>query len=200
VVDRLIEVFSGDGAVFMYAIALVGTYTITVLFERIWFFWFAWKCSFLELHSAIANLQWDDAQKIAANHPVGLLLTHSATLKPDDDPWDALSCAAPEIEAKVQKRIGLLSASGSIATMLGLLGTVYGLIIAMQGLDGASMTTRSLRLSEGISTAMLTTAAGLIVGIPALAGAAFLSARAGAILSQVESTAAWIARYKKQQS
>ena len=34
--DRLIEVFSSDGAVFMYAIALVGTYTITVLFERIW--------------------------------------------------------------------------------------------------------------------------------------------------------------------
>ena len=82
--------------------------------------------------------------------------------------------------------------------MLGLLGTVYGLIMAMQGLDGASMTDRSLRLSEGISTAMLTTAGGLIVGIPALAGAAFLSAKASAILSQIESTAALIARYKKQ--
>ena len=198
--DRLIEAFSGDGAVFMYAIALVGAYTITILIERIWFLWFAWKCSFAELHKAIADQKWDDAQKIAQEHPVVLLLNHSASLKPDDDPWDALSCAAPEIEAAVQKRLGLLSASGSIATMLGLLGTVYGLIMAMQGLDGASMTDRSLRLSEGISTAMLTTAGGLIVGIPALAGAAFLSAKASAILSQIESTAALIARYKKQKS
>ena len=147
-----------------------------------------------------ADQKWEDAQTIAQAHPVVLLLNHSASLKPDDDPWDALSCAAPEIEAAVQKRLGLLSASGSIATMLGLLGTVYGLIMAMQGLDGASMTDRSLRLSEGISTAMLTTAGGLIVGIPALAGAAFLSAKASAILSQIESTAALIARYKKQQS
>ena len=81
--------------------------------------------------------------------------------------------------------------------MLGLLGTVYGLIIALQGLDQANMVARSSRLSEGISTAMITTAGGLLVGIPALAIYAILRAKADRILSQTEATAARIARHKK---
>ena len=198
--NRLIEAFSGDGALFMYAITLVGAYTLTVIIERTWFLWFAWKCSWEDLHKAISDNEWDRAQEIAKKHPVRLLFIHSANLAPDTDPWDAISCAAPEIESIVRKRLSLLSASGSIATMLGLLGTVYGLILALQGLDDASMIDRSMRLSEGISTAMLTTAGGLIVGIPALAGAAICSSRANGILAQIESTAARIARYKKQKS
>jgi biopolymer transport protein ExbB/TolQ len=200
VINQLIDAFSGEGAFFMYAITLVGAYTCTVIMERTWFLWFAWTCSFLDLHKAIIEKNWSKAKELSVQHPVALLFVHTESLPEDADPWDALSCAAPEIESLVQKRISLLSASGSIATMLGLLGTVYGLIMAMQGLDQASVVDRSMRLSEGISTAMITTAGGLLVGIPALAGAAILSAKAGSILAQIEATAALIARYKKQDS
>ena len=82
--------------------------------------------------------------------------------------------------------------------MLGLLGTVYGLVFALQGLDQANMLERSARLSEGISTAMITTAWGLIVGVPCLAAHALLSSKATRILSKIESTAALIAQYKKR--
>ena len=198
VINQLIDAFSGEGALFMYAITLVGAYTFTIIIERTWFLWFAWKCSFPEIHKAIIAKEWSQAKSLSVRHPVSLLFLHTENVTADADPWDALSCAAPEIESLVHKRISLLSASGSIATMLGLLGTVYGLIMAMQGLDQASMADRSVRLSEGISTAMITTAGGLLIGIPALAGAAILSAKAGSILAQIESTAALIARYKKQ--
>ena len=194
---RLIEAFSGDGAVFMYAILLVGTYALTIIFDRIWHLWFRWSCSWEDLHSAISQKKWDEAQTISQQHPVHLLFTHTNDLAPSQDPWDGLSCAAPPIERQIQHRINLLSAAGSIATMLGLLGTVYGLILALQGLDTASMLDRNARLSEGISTAMITTAGGLIIGIPALAGAAIFSSRARWILAQIEATAALIARHKK---
>ena len=193
----LIDAFSGDGAVFMYAIMLVGAYALTIIVDRIWHLWFRWTCSWEDLHTAISQKNWDEAETISSKHPVQLLFTHVQSLSPSQDPWDGLSCAAPEIEAKVQNRLNLLSAAGSIATMLGLLGTVYGLILALQGLDTASMLDRNARLSEGISTAMITTAGGLIVGIPALAAAAIFSSRSHWILSKIEATAALIARYKK---
>ena len=80
---------------------------------------------------------------------------------------------------------------------LDFLERVYGLILALQGLDQANMVARSTRLSEGISTAMITTAGGLLIGIPALAFYAVLRSKADRILSQIESTAARIARHKK---
>ena len=76
--------------------------------------------------------------------------------------------------------------------MLGLLGTVYGLIFALEGLDQASNLERTARLSEGIAAAMLTTAWGLMVGIPAMIAHNVLSNKAEQILAFCESTAARI--------
>ena len=196
--DRLIEAFSGEGLVFMYAITLVGAYSLSISIDRIYSFWFRWKCDWDTLHKTIKEQNWDEAEKLSSNHPVSNLFVSTAHHQSTDDIWDQIGSAAPEIEEKVEKRIGMISACGNIATMLGLLGTVYGLIFALQGLEQANMLERSTRLSEGISTAMLTTAWGLIVGVPCLAAHAFLSSKSNRILSKVEAVAALIAQYKKR--
>ena len=77
-----------------------------------------------------------------------------------------MAVVAPLIEDKVTQRISALSMVANISTMLGLLGTVYGLIYALEGLDDASNIERTARLSAGIGAAMLTTAWGLIAGLP----------------------------------
>jgi len=182
----------------MYAITLVGAYSIAIGLDRIAHFWFFWVCDWDTLHASIREQKWEDAAENSKKHPVATLLKHSAHHEPGDDIWDALSGAAPQIEGEIQKRISMISAAGNIATMLGLLGTVYGLIFALQGLDQANMLERSARLSEGISTAMITTAWGLIIGVPCLAVHAFLASKAEQILAKVESTAALIAQYKKR--
>ena len=74
--------------------------------------------------------------------------------------------------------------------MLGLLGTVYGLIFALEGLDQASAIERTSRLSTGIAAAMITTAWGLLVGVPALLMHNYISTKAREILSFCESIAA----------
>ena len=78
----------------------------------------------------------------------------------------------------------------NVATMLGLLGTVYGLIFALEGLDQASAVERTARLSTGIAAAMITTAWGLIVGVPALIAHNYISNAANQILAFCESIAA----------
>jgi len=56
----------------------------------------------------------------------------------------------------------------AIAPMVGLLGTVLGMVTAFQGVASEIAQARPQILADGVSTALITTAAGLIVGIPAL--------------------------------
>ena len=97
----------------------------------------------------------------------------------------------------MRERVPYLATVGNVATMLGLLGTVYGLILAFTGLGDASAVERAQKLSEGIATAMSTTAFGLLVGIPALALHAFLDGRATRILRFCESVAARVATTRR---
>ena len=87
-----------------------------------------------------------------------------------------MGAAAARVQVLVSQRVPYLATVGNIATMLGLLGTVYG-DRRIQGLGDASAVERATRLSDGIATAMATTAYGLLVGIPTLAAHAFLDGR-----------------------
>ena len=111
--------------------------------------------------------------------------------------WDAMSAAAVRAEGEVRKRINLLSAVGNVATMLGLLGTVYGLTVAFSSLGEAGQSATD-QLSEGISMAMATTAFGLCVAIPCVGAHAWLEARAEALLLQTESLASEMHLAKKR--
>ena len=73
-----------------------------------------------------------------------------------------------------------------IGPLLGLLGTVLGMIQAFQDLEMAQGAANAALLAGGIWQALLTTAAGLIVALPAAAAAALLSSRAEVATAEVE--------------
>ena len=125
-------------------------------------------------------------------HPAVRLLeaAESTNSTENDDLWNALATEAPLIEEQVYRRLNGLSAAANIATMLGLLGTVYGLIYALEGLDDASTIERTARLSAGIAAAMTTTAWGLVVGVPSLLAHSILSSKAERVVAETESLAA----------
>ncbi|MCP4606117.1 MAG: MotA/TolQ/ExbB proton channel family protein [Proteobacteria bacterium] len=87
---------------------------------------------------------------------------------------------------RVQKGIGFLGLLGNSATLLGLLGTIFGLIRAFSGVSAASASARQQVLAEGISMAMYTTAFGLIVAVPILFAHQLVTGRMDKILLQVE--------------
>jgi biopolymer transport protein ExbB/TolQ len=87
---------------------------------------------------------------------------------------------------RVQKGVGFLGLLGNSSTLLGLLGTIFGLIRAFSGVSAASAAARQQVLAEGISMAMYTTAFGLIVAVPILFAHQLISGRMDKILIQIE--------------
>jgi biopolymer transport protein ExbB/TolQ len=132
-----------------------------------------------------------------AQHPARALLAAGAAAPNAEAAWDAISAQAALVEPGVRGRVNALAAAGNIATMLGLLGTVYGLILAFQGLGDTSSTERAARLSEGISTAMNTTAYGLLVGIPALGAHAGLDGALRRVLATCEAAAGTLLAWRR---
>ncbi len=87
---------------------------------------------------------------------------------------------------KLQRGIGFLALLGNSSTLLGLLGTIFGLITAFSGVSAASASARQQVLAAGISMAMYTTAFGLIVAVPILFSHQFISDRSEKLIIQVE--------------
>jgi len=89
--------------------------------------------------------------------------------------------------AKMNTLIRLLELIAMISPLLGLLGTVLGMIQSFQELEMAEGAANASVLAGGIWQALLTTAAGLLVAIPAAVGASLLSARIESAALMIES-------------
>lgn len=83
-------------------------------------------------------------------------------------------------------RVSYLSDIGNVAPMLGLLGTVIGMIQAFLDLSQGTEGVKQMQLSSGISTALITTAAGLIIAIPTMLAYAFFRTRTQRYIGEME--------------
>ncbi len=193
ILDYLLDAFAGPGAPFMWILTAVLALSVTVLVERVWSLWLTWRWDPAAVRAALARGADDEALHAAGRGPLGDVLRAGLEADGPDAAWDAMGAAMAEAEERVGARVPYLAAIGNVATMLGLLGTVYGLIIAFSALGDTGAGERAVRLSEGISTAMATTAYGLLVGIPSLAAHAWLDARARHLLAAIEATAGRLA-------
>src|SRR5437868_9108116 len=91
------------------------------------------------------------------------------------------------VAASLHNRVVYLADIGMIAPMLGLLGTVFGIIKSFGALGADLGTARYALLSSGVSQALVNTAAGLAIGIPAMIYYAFFRGRVQKIISELES-------------
>ncbi len=89
----------------------------------------------------------------------------------------------------LNKRINLLSFLANSCTLLGLLGTIFGLIAAFSSVSAASAAERQTALADGISQAMYTTAFGIVVAVPLLFFHHLLTQRQEDIINEMESGA-----------
>jgi len=84
------------------------------------------------------------------------------------------------------QRISYLADIGSIAPMLGLLGTVLGMITSCTVGANDVVSSRPMLLAGGVAEALITTAAGLLIGIPLMAFYAFFRGRVQGMISDLE--------------
>ena len=182
---EILRAFDGTSAPFMYAITFLLAYAITIVVERIYCYYILWPNLGVVQRIEMSNLK--DLQVHLKKHPLSSFLNDIQEDMSSDLYWKKVQQHAPLIELAIKKRLSILANLANIATMLGLLGTVYGLVYALGGLEQASTIERTARLSEGISAAMITTAWGLVVGVPSLFAHGFLSSRASEIIAFCES-------------
>ena len=94
-----------------------------------------------------------------------------------------------EESGRIDQRLGYLPMLANVATLLGLLGTIVGLIRSFSSISALDEAEKAQLLAAGISEAMNATAYGLIVAVPALVCFAFLQSRANTLTEDLQKAA-----------
>jgi biopolymer transport protein ExbB len=130
-----------------------------------------------------------DAEEVCRQRPSFLAFVLLSGLAEVDGGWPAvekaLEDALAEQSARLFRKIEYLSVIANIAPMLGLLGTVTGMIFAFQRVASTQGAAGAGQLAEGIYQALVTTVGGLIVAIPALGAFAILRNRGDQLIAEV---------------
>ena len=102
----------------------------------------------------------------------------------EDSMKKSFEISLTEVLPKVTRRLGYLGTLSNVVTLLGLLGTIIGLIQAFKAVAYADPSQKQALLAEGISLAMNTTAMGLTVAIPVMIIFSVLNAKKDKILTE----------------
>lgn len=183
------------GGVWMYIILLTSIVGIGIIIERFIFLFFKYNINASAFMTQIQKLVManniDRAIKLCNAAPSAALARVvkaglSRANKGEIQIQNAIEEATLEVLPSIQKRTGALQAVGNIATMMGLLGTIVGMIKAFDSLANVSADKRQEALGANISLAMNTTAFGLIVAIPCIAFYIVLSGMTKKIIDEIE--------------
>jgi biopolymer transport protein ExbB len=84
-------------------------------------------------------------------------------------------------------RIQYLQDIAIVSPMVGLLGTVFGMIVSFGALNSENMSPKPTIIANGVAMALITTAAGLVIAIPAMLAYAYFRGRVNGLISELES-------------
>ena len=190
-----IVAFFQKGGMFMYPILLVFSVGLAIAVER----WIqlnrirsrnnrVWN----KLQPMLAKGEFDKARQLANKDKssmaqmLGMGLARQGAVRRREDIEIAMEESMMEIIPQLEKRTPYVALFSNIATLLGLLGTIMGLIEAFTAVANANPAEKADLLSASISVAMNTTAFGLMSAIPLLFLHAKLTSTAGHIIDNLE--------------
>lgn len=187
--------FFQDGGVFMYPITLVLAAGLAVAIER-YIYLSRSRSSNRKLWDELLPLlksgKYQQVMGITANSDtaIGKILNYGInrvkTARRREDIEAAMEEGLMEVIPRLEKRTHYLATLANVVTLMGLLGTIIGLIKAFTAVANVDPATKSELLSASISIAMNATAFGLVVAIPFLLMYAFLQARTTEIVTSLE--------------
>jgi biopolymer transport protein ExbB len=190
--------FIEEGGFFMYLNILTSVVVLATIVERAVFILTKYRVNSREFLAQIRKLvqagNLDRAIKLCEAAPLPLLQVVKAGLTQANRGEEAVVAAIEEkmldVAPELNKRIAALWSLANIATLLGLLGTITGLIKAFEAVSFASPEQRSALLSRGISEAMNNTALGLGIAVTCMIAHLLISGAAKRIMADLERTAA----------
>jgi len=187
--------FFQKGGAFMYPIMFVFAVGVAISFER-WYILnrirIANEKMWGRLQPILTKGEFDKAREMANKdnstmaQMLGMALSRQGAVRRREDIEIAMEESIMEIIPQLEKRTPYVALLSNIATLLGLLGTIMGLIEAFTAVANANPAEKADLLSASISVAMNTTAFGLMSAIPLLLLHAKLTTTTGQIVDKLE--------------
>jgi len=188
--------FFQNGGAWMYVLAGISAIALAVVCERLYFFFIHCRVNAKELLTQITRLirsgKTEEARQICARmkNPLSVILEsalwHFLQHESDQQIQNAVDEIALRELPKIQKRTHYLALFANISTLIGLLGTIFGLQQAFGALSTADPSQKATVLAQGIAMAMNTTAMGLMVAVPCMIFFSFIGAKANTIIEEVD--------------
>jgi biopolymer transport protein ExbB/TolQ len=187
--------FFQEGGLFMYPIAIVLALGLAIALER-WLFLALTTAKNKALWNTVApylkagNFAGAIQVTSKSGAAIGQIMTYGLnrvrSARRREDVEQAMEESLMEVMPRLEKRTHYLATFANIATLLGLLGTIVGLISAFTAVATANPAEKADLLSASISVAMNTTAFGLIVAIPLLLVHTWLQTKTTEIIDSLE--------------
>ncbi|MFQ5560004.1 MAG: MotA/TolQ/ExbB proton channel family protein [Nitrospinota bacterium] len=193
--QSLVNFFNNGGPV-MYIILFVFAIGLSILIERTIFLFRCRINSNVFMQDILSFLQAgkvSEATDFCKDHTAPLPLIIGAGITRSSHGEKELKEAVDEVAIneipKLLKRTHYLQLIANVATLLGLLGTIFGLMQSFVSVGSVDPSQKAALLASGISTAMNTTAFGLMVAIPFMVGHAYLNSTTQDIIHDIDRSA-----------
>jgi biopolymer transport protein ExbB len=198
------------GGPVMVPIVMCSIFSVAIVVDRLYYFLRLHQGKdtdrfFTELHRSVSHQQWSDAQALAEalGGPLGRVAmaglgVREATAREIDE---AMEEAAHDELPAVERHLRWLSTLAQVSTLLGLLGTVTGLVRAFQVIQAKSAGNAPVNpgdLAGGVWEALITTVAGLTVAIPTILAYNYFASRVHELQFQMEKAAGTVSGWRRQ--
>lgn len=187
--------FFQDGGPWMWPILIIFLVGLALVIERFIFLQSITsknRKSWDEMFPLLAKGQFKQVLESTRNSDtfmasiVGAGLARASITRRAEDIELAMEEGLMEVMPRLEQRTPYIATLANIATLMGLLGTIMGLIEAFSAIASADPAQKAQLLSESISVAMNTTAFGLIAAIPLMLAFTFLQSKTGRVVESME--------------
>ncbi len=187
--------FFQEGGSFMFPIAIVLAIGLAIALERFIFLSMAKRTNqkaFKQIEPMLESANYEGILKFGKSNDapisriIGAGIARMSLSQRREDIEYAMEEGLMESTPRLEKRTGYLATLANISTLLGLLGTIIGLIAAFSAVASADPSQKASLLSQSISVAMNTTAFGLIAAIPLLLCHSVLQTKTTEIVDSME--------------
>jgi biopolymer transport protein ExbB/TolQ len=189
-----VATFYKEGGVFMHAVLVIAVVIVATVIERSIVIGHAARLNGRkftdDLVRCVGRGDLSGAHGISTHSKAPLAKVAQAMLQSGETSEETLQTTADDAATlclpALGKRLPHLGVLANSATLIGLLGTITGLITAISGVGVADAAQRSAYLAAGISEALHTTAFGLVIAIPTLMIQGWLNSRVEGIAQDVD--------------
>ena len=184
-----------EGGGVMYIIAFFSVISLAIILDRVFFIVFRYNINgpafMKKIQKLVEARNYDRAVQLCNAAPnAALARVLKAGLaragREQREIQNAVDESALELLPKLQKRTGYLQVIANVATLLGLLGTIIGIIIAFKAVAEVEASQKQKVLTRGIAIALYTTAFGLFVAIPTMLAHALIDAKTTKIIDEID--------------